>query len=236
MENACWGQRGMGDGRSARSAVSHLPSPGGATVNSQGCKPLVGRIAIILALEGRRNPSCSMRRWKSPSPFQGSHNRCAAYQGFAPLAIYRRPSGAKTGIGATNGSERVSEGTLLLPNYKVIVVIARWTTCLALFLAAAFGSAGLLPASAGEPPAGTAAAASRPVTELFTRELLFGNGTGGPYPLSWTQVVPGTEAVRVDRRPAHYGLDYLLDYPRGTVQFTRPLARGSVAEVEYRYD
>src|SRR5205823_2447116 len=30
-----------------------LFSPEGATVNSQGCKPLVGRIAISLALEGR---------------------------------------------------------------------------------------------------------------------------------------------------------------------------------------
>ena len=30
--------------------------------------------------------------------------------------------------------------------------------------------------------------------------------------------------------------DYMLDYAKGSVQFTAPLAQGAVAQIDYRYD
>src|SRR5437879_12613050 len=45
-------------GRSPQSSKVRFFSPEGATVDSQGCKPLVGIRLIILALEGRWTPPC----------------------------------------------------------------------------------------------------------------------------------------------------------------------------------
>ncbi len=63
-------------------------SPGGATVNSQGCKPLETRDV--------NNPSLSGIAFSAP---QGLRRRGELWnlpvsQGFAPLAIHGRPSGA----------------------------------------------------------------------------------------------------------------------------------------------
>src|SRR5437870_1603525 len=78
--------RGPPGSRTRRGAclplVSKAPvfSPGGASVDSQGREPLVGRIQIIRALEGRRNPSCGRH-----APFEKPN----ALPGLMQLVLYR---------------------------------------------------------------------------------------------------------------------------------------------------
>lgn len=43
------------------------------------------------------------------------------------------------------------------------------------------------------------------------RDVLVGNGTAGPYRLSWSGVVTGTETVNVDAVVQTRSLDYVLD-------------------------
>jgi hypothetical protein len=111
----------------------------------------------------------------------------------------------------------------------------RWTTGLAVLVCAAIVAPAAPAAASGPPPAGENAA---PVGDPYPafEELVMGAGSRGPYLLSWTNVTPATEAVSLNGKRIHHGLDYSLDYAKGTVQFTVPLAQGDVAQVEYRYD
>jgi hypothetical protein len=67
-------------------------------------------------------------------------------------------------------------------------------------------------------------------------ELVFGNGTPGPFALSWTQVQFGSERLSVNGTALMPGLDYRLEYETGALTFAQPLQWGQVAQVEYRYD
>jgi hypothetical protein len=69
-----------------------------------------------------------------------------------------------------------------------------------------------------------------------TRDVLIGNGTAGPYSLSWKQFAVGTEAVRVNTLIQTRNLDYTVDVNNGTISFTHPLPAQSAAEVRYDYD
>ncbi len=69
-----------------------------------------------------------------------------------------------------------------------------------------------------------------------SQDLLVGNGTPGPYPLSWKQIAPGTEIIQVGQQTQMRGIDYTLDADAGTVLFTRPLTPQSAASVHYEYD
>jgi hypothetical protein len=71
---------------------------------------------------------------------------------------------------------------------------------------------------------------------VATQELVFGNGTPGPFPLSWTAVRIGSERLSVNGAPLRLGLDYLLDYDTGAINFLQPLRRDQIAQVEYVYD
>jgi hypothetical protein len=73
-----------------------------------------------------------------------------------------------------------------------------------------------------------------PRGSVAQRDLFFGDGGAGPYPLAWTAVLPGTESVLVDSRRLVAGLEYAIDSPAGTLRFAGPLARGQVIRVEYR--
>lgn len=79
---------------------------------------------------------------------------------------------------------------------------------------------------------GTAVAAPR--RGVAQKDLFFGDGGAGPYPLAWTAVLPGTESVFLDARLAVAGLEYRIEPAAGTLRFTSPVARGQVIQVEYR--
>jgi hypothetical protein len=83
--------------------------------------------------------------------------------------------------------------------------------------------------------AGTAFGAESPGL-VGTQELVFGNGTEGPFALSWTKVRIGSEEITVNGTRLRLGLDYLLDYEAGAVNFVQPLRRDQIAQVQYVYD
>ncbi|MEO7716753.1 MAG: hypothetical protein ABIY70_11155 [Capsulimonas sp.] len=68
------------------------------------------------------------------------------------------------------------------------------------------------------------------------KEILMGNGTAGPYALSWKNIVRTGEAVKINTLPQMRGLDYTFDPDAGTVTFASPLSARSTATVEYIYD
>ena len=68
------------------------------------------------------------------------------------------------------------------------------------------------------------------------QDLCFGNGTSGPFPLSWKHITPGSESVSINGLPQLRGLDYTLDADNGVVSFVRPLPARSVAAVSYQPD
>lgn len=67
----------------------------------------------------------------------------------------------------------------------------------------------------------------------YTRDLISGNGSRGPYTLSWSGIPTGRESVVVDGRIALRAVDYSLDAGKGTITFTAPLGAASLARVEY---
>lgn len=68
------------------------------------------------------------------------------------------------------------------------------------------------------------------------QDICFGNGTPGPFSLSWKHLTPGTESVSVNGLPQLRGLDYTLDADNGVVTFARALPARSVAAVTYEPD
>lgn len=71
---------------------------------------------------------------------------------------------------------------------------------------------------------------------LPTQDVCVGNGTPGPYALSWSHVLLGTEAVRINGLTQLRGLDYILDADTGAITFSRDLPAQSAAEVTYERD
>jgi len=68
------------------------------------------------------------------------------------------------------------------------------------------------------------------------QDICFGNGTPGPFPLSWKHILTGTESVTVNGLPQMRGLDYTFDADNGAVTFTRDLPARSAAAVTYEPD
>jgi hypothetical protein len=68
------------------------------------------------------------------------------------------------------------------------------------------------------------------------QDICFGNGTPGPFPLSWKHILTGTESVTVNGLPQMRGLDYTLDADNGAITFTRDLPARSAAAVTYEPD
>jgi hypothetical protein len=69
---------------------------------------------------------------------------------------------------------------------------------------------------------------------LAQKDVFFGDGGAGPYPLAWTAVLPGTESVFVDGQRRVAGLDYALEPAAGVLRFSAPLERGQLIQVDYR--
>ena len=67
-------------------------------------------------------------------------------------------------------------------------------------------------------------------------DICLGNGTSGPFPLSWNHILPQTESVTVNGLPQVRGLDYTLDTDSGAITFTSSLGAHSAAEVTYEPD
>lgn len=57
---------------------------------------------------------------------------------------------------------------------------------------------------------------------LVRRQTFPGNNTSGPYFLTFTPIVDGTELVKVDEQPMRFGEDYILDYDTGQLYFEPP--------------
>ncbi|MGQ9732607.1 MAG: hypothetical protein ACUVX8_15215, partial [Candidatus Zipacnadales bacterium] len=57
---------------------------------------------------------------------------------------------------------------------------------------------------------------------LVRRQTIAGNNTSGPYFLTFTPIVEGTELVKVDEEPMTFGEDYTLDYDTGQLYFEPP--------------
>lgn len=68
------------------------------------------------------------------------------------------------------------------------------------------------------------------------QDLFLGNGTPGPFALSWQKIEAATERVQVNSLPQMRGLDYALDADAGILTFTRPLPRHSAIRIDYAYD
>ncbi len=57
---------------------------------------------------------------------------------------------------------------------------------------------------------------------LVRRDTIPGNNTSGPYFLTYTPIVEGSEAIMVDNTPKQFGVDYTLDYDTGQLYFEPP--------------
>ncbi len=54
----------------------------------------------------------------------------------------------------------------------------------------------------------------------FTRnQTMAGNDTSGPYFLTYTPIIDGSERIRVDEQPQRFGVDYRIDYQTGELWF-----------------
>ena len=69
-----------------------------------------------------------------------------------------------------------------------------------------------------------------------TQDFFVGNGTVGPYTLSWKNILSGTETVKVNETPLAWGVDYTLDPAAGTLTFAHPLPAQAGATIQYGYD
>ena len=93
------------------------------------------------------------------------------------------------------------------------VLLPRFLTLLGLLLA--------LPGACSPPP---------------VQDLCMGNGTTGPFILSWKHITLGTESVTINGLPQLRGLDYTLDSDNGAVTFASALPARSIAAVSYAPD
>ncbi|MFA6448964.1 MAG: hypothetical protein WCX65_05845, partial [bacterium] len=72
---------------------------------------------------------------------------------------------------------------------------------------------------------------SKPPTRK--KAVFFGNESVGPYKLNATNIIPGSEIVRVDGDKLERGAGYAFSYSKGEVTFTAPVASGARILVEY---
>jgi hypothetical protein len=64
-------------------------------------------------------------------------------------------------------------------------------------------------------------------------EAFVGQGKTGPYLLSWSKLVAGSETVWLNSVILIRGIDYSLDYEAGQINFVRPLNAAEMARVTY---
>jgi len=81
--------------------------------------------------------------------------------------------------------------------------------------------------------AGAAGAESFQPTSVDMSDALVGLGGSGPYVLSWNNIAVGSESVEVNGVPLLRGIDYSVDYTRGTITFAHALSANSGARIAY---
>jgi hypothetical protein len=67
-------------------------------------------------------------------------------------------------------------------------------------------------------------------------DVIVGNGTSGPYTLTYKSIASASVSVSKNSASLVSGLDYTVDGSQGQVTFTRPLATNASAVVQYTYD
>jgi hypothetical protein len=63
--------------------------------------------------------------------------------------------------------------------------------------------------------------------------VFFGNETGGPFRLQATNIIPGSEIVKTGGSERTRGTDYEINYTRGEITFSAPVADSERVLVEY---
>jgi len=63
---------------------------------------------------------------------------------------------------------------------------------------------------------------------------LIGNDSRGPYALSSPNVLEDSETVLLNRQSMTSGIDYVIDYDKGTLQFAYPISYPTIITVKYR--
>jgi len=76
-------------------------------------------------------------------------------------------------------------------------------------------------------------AASFQSTRVEMNDVVVGLGAPGPYALSWNNIAAASEQVEVNGVPLLRGVDYTIDWVKGTITFARPLSASSAAYVAY---
>ena len=79
----------------------------------------------------------------------------------------------------------------------------------------------------------SAYAASFQPTQVEMNDVVVGLGAPGPYALSWNNIAAASEQVEVNGVPLLRGVDYTIDWVKGTVTFARPLSASSAAHISY---
>jgi hypothetical protein len=80
---------------------------------------------------------------------------------------------------------------------------------------------------------GLAGAASLQPARVDMSDVVIGAGGAGPFALSWNNIAVASERVEVNGVPLLRGIDYTIDWTKGTITFARPLPANSAAHVTY---
>jgi len=94
-------------------------------------------------------------------------------------------------------------------------------------------------AQLGQGLTGISTLSAAPSSDLpagYARDVINGNGTRGPYSLSWNNIPPSRETIVIDGRVALRSVDYAIDYTKGQISFTNVLSATGLARVEYPVD
>ncbi|MFH2034428.1 MAG: hypothetical protein ABIJ26_06975 [Candidatus Margulisiibacteriota bacterium] len=70
---------------------------------------------------------------------------------------------------------------------------------------------------------------------LLEAEVIPGDGSKGPYALSHSRVVPGSESISINERVVMRNLDYTMNYAEGKITFNYTVSNTSAISVKYRY-
>jgi len=76
-------------------------------------------------------------------------------------------------------------------------------------------------------------AISQPDSNIIS-DVFIGNGTTGPYVLSWRNIESESETVTVSGRVLTTGQDYEINYTNGILTLKTPLEKNSIARVSYK--
>src|SRR5579872_2530735 len=71
---------------------------------------------------------------------------------------------------------------------------------------------------------------------MTQNDVIVGNGTPGPYSLTWKNITSQTVAISEAGSSLVTAVDYTVDPLQGQVTFSHPLADKAIAVAAYQYD